>query len=139
MKQITKFNFSKLLTLAMFLLVLFASGQQAKADVPNGDGDLLWERKLNGRTVNDAVFHPIKRKYTAVYPNPSEDKIIIPFDTVKPIINIILYDMLGRKITEEQYKNTDSIELNISNLAQSIYIIEIKTDNEIFEQQFIKK
>ncbi len=81
----------------------------------------------------------IKRKYTAVYPNPSEDKIIIPFDTVKPIINIILYDMLGRKITEEQYKNTDSIELNISNLAQSIYIIEIKTDNEIFEQQFIKK
>ncbi len=59
MKQITKFNFSKLLTLAVFVLVLFGSGQRAKAEVPNGDGDLLWERGLNGRTVNDAVFHPI--------------------------------------------------------------------------------
>ncbi len=69
MKQITKFNFSKLLTLAMFLLVLFASGQQAKADVPNGDGDLLWERKLNGRTVNDAVFHPINGNIIAAVNN----------------------------------------------------------------------
>jgi hypothetical protein len=59
MKQITKFNFSKLFTLAVFVLVLFAGGQQAKAEIPNGDGDLLWERGLNGRTVNDAVFHPI--------------------------------------------------------------------------------
>ena len=59
MKQITNYGFGKLLTLAVFLLVLFATGEQAKAEIPNGDGDLLWERGLNGRTVNDAVFHPI--------------------------------------------------------------------------------
>jgi len=59
MKQITKFNFSKLLTLAVFVSLLFAISGQAKAEIPNGDGDLLWERGLNGRTVNDAVFHPI--------------------------------------------------------------------------------
>ncbi|OGU55975.1 MAG: hypothetical protein A2X64_08880 [Ignavibacteria bacterium GWF2_33_9] len=41
-------------------LIAALGGQNAMAqEIPNGDGDLLWERPLNGRTVNDAKFHPI--------------------------------------------------------------------------------
>ena len=69
MKNYYHYDFSKLFTLAVFVLVLFAGGQQAKAEIPNGDGDLLWERGLNGRTVNDAVFHPINGNIIAAVNN----------------------------------------------------------------------
>ena len=47
-------------TLSLYLFVLIAlTSALFSQEIPNGDGDLLWERPLNGRTVNDAKFHPI--------------------------------------------------------------------------------
>jgi len=54
------FKWRHALWLAIFLFSLLCQGQNAMAqEIPNGDGDLLWERPLKGRNVNDAKFHPI--------------------------------------------------------------------------------
>jgi hypothetical protein len=45
-------------------MVLFGSGHQAKSEVTNGDGDVLWEKELNEH-LNDAVFHPINGNIVA--------------------------------------------------------------------------
>ena len=53
--------------LLTLLALLLLSGQTIFSQIdtiPNGDGDLLWEVPLydsagGGRSVNDAVFHPI--------------------------------------------------------------------------------
>jgi 6-phosphogluconolactonase (cycloisomerase 2 family) len=47
-------------TLSLYLIVIIALTSALLAqEIPNGDGDLLWERSLGGRFVNDAKFHPI--------------------------------------------------------------------------------
>jgi WD40 repeat protein len=47
-------------TLSLYLFVLIAlTSALFSQEIPNGDGDLLWERSLGGRFVNDAKFHPI--------------------------------------------------------------------------------
>ena len=53
MKQITKFNFSKLLTLAVFVLVLFGGEQQAFSE----EG-IIWTRDVMPYTLINAVFSP---------------------------------------------------------------------------------
>ena len=82
----------KILSLAVFLMVLFASsGQQAKSEVPNGDGDLLWERGLSGRSVNDAVFHPINGGLPKMYES-SDLGTILSQSICKALSLIILAD-----------------------------------------------
>jgi len=64
------FKWRHALWLAIFLFSLLCQGQNAMAqEIPNGDGDLLWERPLNGRTVNDAKFHPINGNIIAAMDN----------------------------------------------------------------------
>ena len=72
MKQITKFNFSKLLTLAMFLLVLFGSGQQAKAE---SQDETIW--RTPRENLSDIDAGPIiKVLYT-----PDEQSILVTTTT----------------------------------------------------------
>jgi WD40 repeat protein len=47
-------------TLSLYLIVLIAlTSALFSQEIPNGDGDLLWERSIYPRFVNDAKFHPI--------------------------------------------------------------------------------
>jgi len=55
---------------ALWLVIfLFAFATTFAQEIPNGDGDLLWERPLNGRTLNDAKFHPINGNIIAAVDN----------------------------------------------------------------------
>jgi hypothetical protein len=61
MKPIFVILSHSVLWLAVFLFSLLTTTYAQ--EIPNGDGDLLWERSLKidgkGRNVNDAKFHPI--------------------------------------------------------------------------------
>ena len=72
MKQITKFNFSKLLTLAVFVLVLFVSGQQAKAE---SQDETIW-MTLKDDLSNVDPGYIIKALYT-----PDEQSILVTTTT----------------------------------------------------------
>jgi hypothetical protein len=47
-------------TLSLYFIVIIAlTSALFSQEIPNGDGDLLWERSIYPRFVNDAKFHPI--------------------------------------------------------------------------------
>jgi hypothetical protein len=68
-----------------------------------------------------------------VYPNPTSDFINI--ETTKEIKNIAVYNMIGQKIMQANSK-----QLNVSNLANGAYILEVTSNQETIEYfKIIKK
>ena len=61
----------------------------------------------------------------ALYPNPSSDKAFIVAEGIKCVK---IYDMQGRLIKEFNEGVTDKVELNIQDLPQSLYTIEVLTE-----------
>lgn len=71
----------------------------------------------------------------AIHPNPTKD--IINIQSYETIKEITVYDILGGKVIVDQ---VSSNILDVSNLAQGIYIIKVKGENDnIFSDKFIKQ
>ena len=71
-----------------------------------------------------------------LYPNPTSDKLNISFN--QPISgNLEMLDLTGRIIFEQNLTKQKSIELNISKFKRGIYIVVVKTNQEIYSQKVI--
>ena len=67
-----------------------------------------------------------------LYPNPSQGEINISFLKDANEVELILYDLLGRKINEKHYTNpTQTFDeiIDFSHIAKGIYILRIKNGN----------
>ena len=72
----------------------------------------------------------------AVYPNPTENILHIRNSGAKTIKEIILYNLLGKKIITLQ--NPDS-SIDVSFLSKGIYLITFSLENQTTTLKFIKK
>lgn len=72
-----------------------------------------------------------------LYPNPATDYLNIDFELQNgmPVIN--LFNANGRLINS-QISNTFPIRMNIGNLPDGIYLIQITTDNTSINKKFLK-
>lgn len=71
-----------------------------------------------------------------MYPNPSKN--ILNISSEKNIENIRIYNTLGQ-IVNQQVNNTNQAEINVSNLANGVYILTAQVGTEIVRKQFIKE
>ncbi len=66
-----------------------------------------------------------------VYPNPTNDNLIV---TIKPgleIRDIYFVDFIGKILKPKSVnKNQDKLDINVSNINEGVYILEIVTDKE---------
>jgi PKD repeat protein len=70
-----------------------------------------------------------------ISPNPTQN--ILNIKTEENIMEISVYDMFGKKVILNQVLNNS---LDVSNLAQGIYIIKVTSENDkTFSSKFIKK
>ena len=89
---------------------------------------------ING---NYRVFKPLTVYYSrlnsfSVYPNPAQNYIVIEFEN-ETINDIRFYDMKGNDITNNVTKELiaqNSVKVNISNLANGVYVI--KTSKDVY-------
>ena len=68
-----------------------------------------------------------------IYPNPAHDHIYIEFPANKiqdDQVNIVLYDVLGRKIFDYEYRILPKLKLDISTLAPAVYLLQITGKEE---------
>lgn len=76
-----------------------------------------------------------EQQSVSIFPNPAQNFLII--QTQKIINEISVYNVLGEKVTIPQVSTNT---LDVSNLAQGIYIIKvISDDDKIFSTKFIKQ
>jgi len=84
---------------------------------------------------NELITDEVKFK---IYPNPAQNYINIQFDEneyAQKDIRII--DMSGRIIkTAELYSDMETID--ISEIQKGLYILEIRTQNKVYRQKFVK-
>ncbi len=69
-----------------------------------------------------------------VFPNPSNS--FIQIKSTSTIDKLTVFDSLGKVVPLQTQNNN---EINIENLSNGIYFIEILTDNETIYKKFIKK
>jgi len=64
-----------------------------------------------------------------IYPNPANNKIIIDANDA---VDVKLFDILGKQITSTKTNNVD-----VSNLTNGVYFIQVQTNKNIFTQKII--
>lgn len=90
--------------------------------------------RYNNTILNNQTF--INEKPFIIYPNPANDKINIISNKFCEIEKIIIFDALGNIVLEQ--KKIIS-EINIQNLNDGLYLIQITSENKKFDYKFIKK
>ena len=66
-----------------------------------------------------------------IYPNPIADKINIQIYNNEPS-EIIIYDLSSRKLLEQTFTNTTTI--NTEQLAKGMYLYEVRSENGIIKK-----
>lgn len=94
----------------------------------NGDGGVINNFSLNfcnltvsNLGVNENDFASVK-----VYPNPTKGIINILLPQISEATTLTLFDISGRQILQKETSNTSEI-LNIENLSQGVYILNIES------------
>lgn len=73
-----------------------------------------------------------------VYPNPTNNLINIKTSAV--ISAYFIYDVTGKLIiSKEALENKSSLQINMSNFENGIYIMKVKGDNKVFETKVVKQ
>ena len=71
-----------------------------------------------------------------LFPNPTNEKLTISF--IEPISgNLSFIDLLGKTVFEQNLLKKKSIEINVSNFKKGIYLVLIKTNQELYSQKLI--
>jgi hypothetical protein len=105
---------------------------------PISSGDLYFiEHFSECNCDNTGIKTPISSQSFTIQPNPFNDKLNINADYLEEFSQIILYDIASRKILEQQF--TNSVTLNTSQFAKGIYIYEIRNKNGVVEKGKVVK
>ena len=77
----------------------------------------------------------IADKGITVYPNPTKDFLNIKTPSNATVDKITITDLTGKKVLEQN----NSSQLNVSNLAKGMYVIEAVSGEEKFVSKFVKE
>lgn len=73
----------------------------------------------------------------SLYPNPSNGYTTVYLNNPMETVNLIVYDIKGKEVSNTHYKNKDSIELNIEG-QKGIYFINVICNDESSILKYIK-
>ena len=78
-----------------------------------------------------------------IYPNPTNDYLNIEFESISEhAFSIYFVDILGQKILidrVEKHKGIYTYKLNLLDFAQGVYVLELISENKIYNKLVIKK
>ena len=83
--------------------------------------------------VNNALSEDIR-----IYPNPTQDRVIIDFDFNVKDLSISIYDILGKSIYyQNQFFNLSSQEIMLDEFEDGSYLIIMDVDGVVYHHQII--
>jgi hypothetical protein len=99
----------------------------------NGTVSIDW---VSFGTQNVSIeAHEMLQSFRA-YPNPTQDQLRVDYTLLKAAkVNIVLTNMLGQQVLrqdmEQQYAGQQSTKLDLQNLPQGMYFVQILTDGQL--------
>lgn len=71
-----------------------------------------------------------------VYPNPTSNEISI--STTNPLIDVELYNSVGKKVIALNDIKTNQTKIDISVLSRGFYMLQVHTEKEVYSQKIVK-
>lgn len=81
----------------------------------------------------------------AIFPNPAKEQLVLSFQLNKEQadLTIKILSLQGKLVQQYFYPNrkigSNQLNLDVHNLPNGIYLIELNTENSVFYQKFIKQ
>jgi len=119
-------------------------GQNGAVFVPVANGTYAAIGELNGcvdtsdcYTVTVIGLEEKELFQTTVFPNPTSDKLTIDLKIVTEETQIMIASLSGEIIMRNNFSNTQSIEMDVSQLAGGNYIVSILSERGISRHELI--
>jgi uncharacterized protein YpmB len=101
-----------------------------------GTNATIFRTTNGGGQLNSVISSSVNNESMVIYPNPMQDKLNI--ETLNNgVSEIILYDIASRKILQQKF--TNSVTLNTEQLAKGIYIYEVRNKNGMIKKGKVVK
>ena len=83
--------------------------------------------------ISNATSHGLQ-----VYPNPVTDYLYVKSNG-EDIQSVLISNISGQALISKEYEGIDNFTINVSFLPSGVYIVEIKTNNNIHIFKVIKQ
>jgi hypothetical protein len=106
--------------------------------------DLVLEKALKALECNLGISYMTSTPFIDIHPNPTNNILIIESDMGSDNIDVEIYlsDLLGRHILQKRCLVTQGQlreKLSIEHLSSGLYLLEIKTQNDLLLYKIIKQ
>ncbi|HLF65098.1 MAG TPA: T9SS type A sorting domain-containing protein [Saprospiraceae bacterium] len=64
----------------------------------------------------------------SIYPNPTRETVTLDFDAQQSVIDVLVFNMLGKMIAQKQHRNSSVMNIDVSG-EPGIYVLHIKVSN----------
>jgi ELWxxDGT repeat protein len=108
-------------------LLFSASKQYSGTELYSTEFEFVLDSQDFDNTVNNSRV--------LIYPNPANSKVNIKVLDNSTILNVKIYDLLGKEI----YFSKNNSELDLSNLNNGIYLIKVSTSNSSHNSKLVIK
>ncbi len=98
-----------------------------------GTGTGLYGHKGSG---GNSSVNTIKAKDIVLFPNPSNGKIELQFNTNVKLQTVEVYDFAGKKLYSQNLNNSTK-QIDLTHLNKGIYLLKVKTENSIYTERII--
>lgn len=106
----------------------FGNGTYSDSNIPIQITNICVETLANTTFEKDTVF--------SLYPNPAKDLVTIAYDLNIEKATVEVYDISGRSINQYYLPSTNGeLQLNTSSYQSGVYIVVVKENNTILQQQ----
>ncbi len=82
-----------------------------------------------------AISSPIINE-VSIYPNPTNNNLTIT--SSKIILELVVFDIMGKQVLSNKKINSNSVNLNTSKLTKGYYSITLKQQEKVIVKSFIK-
>ena len=103
-------------------------------------GDVIYNTNYTyTEDLSTGINNESQNNSFSIFPNPSTDVLNIQMNNTGAFEMTVL-DLTGKQLmTENILSQTDTYKLDISILPKGVYIIQLKSENELLTKQFVKQ
>ena len=101
----------------------------------SGAGNNMWVDNVNITSSPVAIQTVESGASLILYPNPAQDVINLDIQSDEPVRAVRVFNTMGVQLTDAQWNET---MIDIRSIPSGMYIVQVETDTQIFQNSFIK-
>lgn len=122
------------------LVVQQSIGQGSAIGTFSSGAIMLRQGYIQPPSIKTSIIEEDSNLLASVYPNPFTDAVNISFsEEVSGDLDIVIFDMLGRKVHDQRTRAAQELTVNLQSLSSAQYIMVVSAGNKQFKANLIKK